>query len=76
MVMAVLTGLLRTIYYKKIRMNMVSGDMVTNASLAVIWRTAVEYKQTRLLQPKVYHLTNQTKDNNAYIGAFLICSNF
>lgn len=57
-------------------MNLVSGDMVINASLAVIWHTAVEYKRTRLLQPKVYHLTNQKKDNLAYVGAFFICSNF
>lgn len=76
MMMSIVTGLIRTFHYKKVRVNLVSGDMVTNASLAVIWRTAVEYKRTRILRPKVYHLTNQKKDNLAYVGAFFICSNF
>lgn len=65
---AVITGFIRTMYIKRIRWNAVSGDMVINASLAVIWHTVVEYKRTRMLQPKVYHLTNQTKDALAYTG--------
>lgn len=68
LISAIMTGFIHTMYLKRTRWNAVSGDMVINASLAVIWHTAVEYKRTGMLQAKVYHLTNQTKDALAYGG--------
>lgn len=66
----IMSGLIRTMHYEHVKLNAIFGDMVINGSLAVIWHTAVVYgQQCGTMQPKVYHLTNQSKRDHVYVGA-------